>query len=47
MFELSVLIEPQTGRVQAVPVAPVWPDDDLTAAWLDGIAEARAAADQP
>lgn len=24
---------------------PVWPDDDLTAAWLQGIADARAAAD--
>lgn len=30
------------GRV--LPSAPVWPADDLTAAWLAGIAEARAAA---
>jgi hypothetical protein len=25
---------------------PIWPDDEITRAWLDGIAAARAAADQ-
>ena len=30
-------------RMQA---GPVWPDDALTADWLQGIADARAAADQ-
>ena len=29
-----------------IPTAPVWPDDELTQAWLEGIAAARAAADQ-
>ncbi len=31
------------GRV--IPAAPVWPDDEFTRAWLEGIAAARAAAD--
>jgi hypothetical protein len=25
---------------------PIWPDDEITRAWLEGIAAARAAADQ-
>lgn len=25
---------------------PIWPDDEITRAWLEGIAEARAKADQ-
>jgi hypothetical protein len=29
-----------------IPSAPIWPDDEITRAWLDGIAAARAAADQ-
>ena len=28
-----------------IPVAPIWPDDEITRAWLEGIAAARAAAD--
>lgn len=28
-----------------IPVAPIWPDDEFTRAWLEGIAAARAAAD--
>lgn len=29
-----------------VPTAPIWPDDEFTRAWLEGIKAARAAADQ-
>lgn len=32
------------GHMTAVP--PVWPDDEITHNWLEGIAEARRAADQ-
>ncbi len=32
-------IEPET-----TPKGPVWPDDEITRDWLEGIAEARAAA---
>lgn len=31
---------------RAIPATPVWPDDDLTQTWLQGIADARAAADR-
>lgn len=27
-------------------IAPIWPDDDLTRQWLEGIAEARRRADE-
>lgn len=29
-----------------IPSAPIWPDDEFTRAWLEGIKAARAAADQ-
>ena len=29
-----------------IPATPIWPDDEITRAWLEGIAVARAAADQ-
>ncbi len=28
-----------------LPALPIWPDDEITRAWLEGIAAARAAAD--
>lgn len=28
-----------------IPTAPIWPDDEFTRAWLEGIAAARVAAD--
>lgn len=31
---------------QLTPAAAVWPDDEITRDWLEGIAEARRAADQ-
>ena len=31
------------GRL--LPARPIWPDDEITRAWLEGIAEARARAD--
>ena len=30
---------------QPISSPPIWPDDDITRAWLEGIAAARAAAD--
>jgi hypothetical protein len=29
-----------------IPTTPIWPDDEFTRAWLEGIKVARAAADQ-
>ena len=31
------------GRL--MPAQPIWPDDEITRAWLEGIAEARRVAD--
>ena len=31
---------------RTIPSAPIWPDDEITRAWLEGIAAARAAADR-
>lgn len=31
---------------RTLPATAVWPDDDLTRTWLQGIADARAAANQ-
>lgn len=36
----------RVGGGRVVPAAPVWPDDDLTRAWLEGVADTRAAADR-
>lgn len=53
-MELSVLVESTPDRgfrassgepLSASVQAPTWPPDELTAAWLEGIAAARAAAD--
>ena len=47
----STLEERLKGGAEVVRVrvgdrgAPVWPDDDLTRAWLAGVADARADAD--
>ncbi len=38
------VVELVLGRL--IPTAPIWPDDEITRAWLEGIAAARAAADQ-
>jgi hypothetical protein len=38
------VVEVVFGR--PIPTAPIWPDDEITRAWLEGIAAARAAADQ-
>jgi hypothetical protein len=38
------VVEVVLGR--PIPTAPIWPDDEITRAWLEGIAAARAAADQ-
>lgn len=40
----GVELEVVFGR--PIPTAPIWPDDEFTRAWLEGIAAARAAADQ-
>jgi hypothetical protein len=54
LANLKTDIEAKTRGVEVVrivvgrpiPTAPIWPDDEITRAWLDGIAAARAAADQ-
>lgn len=43
--KLATGIEVETLRFPRLTGKPLWPDDELTRAWLAGIAEARAAAD--
>jgi hypothetical protein len=52
--KLRAELEAKTRGVEVVRVLvgwpirsePIWPDDEITRAWLEGIAAARAAADQ-
>jgi hypothetical protein len=54
LAKLRAELEERTRGVEVVrmvvgwPVRfePIWPDDEFTRAWLEGIAAARAAADQ-
>ncbi|WP_439620493.1 hypothetical protein [Gemmata sp.] len=53
LANLRAALEVKTAGVEVVRLqfgrsgtAPVWPDDELTRAWLDGIEAARQAADQ-
>ena len=40
------LVRLQLPVPREIPAAPIWPDDEITRAWLEGIAAARQAADR-
>jgi hypothetical protein len=54
LTKLRTELEAKTRGVEVVrmivgrpiPTEPIWPDDEFTRAWLAGIAEAQAEADQ-
>ena len=54
LTKLRVELEAKMRSVEVVkmtigrpmPITPIWPDDEFTRAWLEGIAAARAKADQ-